>query len=77
MSKITYLPAALDKREAALDKREAELNLFYNNIILYEYEIRLKEETLDRKKIKIHLYTLLVFTTGFLTSFILFNIISV
>ena len=70
MSKITYLPAALDKRES-------ELNLFYNRLILYEHEIGIREAEVQRKKRKIYLYTMVIFLSGFLTGFLMFSAISV
>ena len=69
MSKITYLPAALDKREA-------ELNLFYNKLILYEHEISIREGEFQRKRRKIRLYSMAIFLTGFLTGFLMLSTIS-
>ena len=65
MSKITYLPAALEKKEKELDE--------YKLVLMYrESELRIREIILEKRDRKILFNFIIAFSLGFLISASLF-----
>ena len=65
MSKITYLPAALEKKEKELDE--------YKLILMYrERELKIREIILEKRDKKTLFNFIIAFSLGFLISALLF-----
>ena len=65
MSKITYLPAALERKEKELDE--------YKLVLMYrERELRIREIILEKRDRKTLFNFIIAFSLGFLISALLF-----